>query len=51
MKLVRTGVKSYFNFANAVEGRRDISEELRTLGKGQDLSDTLYEYEWGVAAE
>jgi L-ribulose-5-phosphate 3-epimerase len=27
------GVKSYFNFANAVEGRRDISEELRTLGK------------------
>ena len=27
------GVKSYFNFANAVEGHRDISAELRTLGK------------------
>jgi len=27
------GIRSYFNFANAVEGHRDISEELRTLGK------------------
>lgn len=26
-------IKSYFNFANAVQGKRDISEELKILGK------------------
>ncbi|HVW14734.1 MAG TPA: sugar phosphate isomerase/epimerase family protein [Mucilaginibacter sp.] len=28
-------VKSYFNFANAVKNRKDISEELKTLGKNE----------------
>jgi sugar phosphate isomerase/epimerase len=27
------GIKSYFNFANACDAKRDISSELRTLGK------------------
>ena len=26
-------IRSYFNFANAIEARRDLCEELRTLGK------------------
>jgi sugar phosphate isomerase/epimerase len=26
------GIKSYFNFANALDAKRDLEEELRTLG-------------------
>jgi sugar phosphate isomerase/epimerase len=37
LKLLRDigspAIKSYFNFANAVEAKRDLSKELRTLGK------------------
>jgi L-ribulose-5-phosphate 3-epimerase len=28
-------IQVYFNFANAIEGKRDLNEELRTLGKGR----------------
>jgi len=28
------GIKSYFNFANAIDAKRDLAQELRTLGAG-----------------
>lgn len=44
------GVKIYYSFQNALENGRDLCKELKKIGKGSDLSDTLYGYRRGYSS-